>query len=483
MRRVLKSLGLYKRSSENWGVDFPSSACMRIANKFMGFTNSELKDFRKRGGFQLLPESLQGEGNSWQEFLMQTLLRCKEFAKHVCIYFIAGYLVLCLFGMVLCRRFSLRGLFDSVIRLAVIGAVVLAMYVFAVDNVDKSQWAFDLKNGLRYTSPFSFKELDEYTGPLAYPHRKDVLIATRFKSRYLFAYNDYIGSHPGNQVWNELLEDKISVFASYSELLPVFRQAVAEYIVSGVHENSGRFLYQHPKSHWVEISDEDAMKVTREELTIKSNGILRNVIEELDFLISDAKYGPLRTATMTDNDIFPYLLDLKDLLLTKSHLPLEVEAPKGEAQFSAVSSKLPSPPKALSSEIRSCRFVSLPVGKNPHEPEPNAWLRSGDVVSVREGKHHHCKAKLKAVTSSGESIVQQYLKEGRDLVSFKNLMRYVPPKVGEQVDVMMNGSFRPGVIIKEVSCGMYDVSLNDGGILENTSDDVFRRYANVTQIT
>ena len=221
------------------------------------------------------------------------------------------------------------------------------MYVFAVEYVDNSQWAFDLNNGLRYTSPFSFKELYEYTGPLTYPHRRDVLIATRFKSRYLFAYNDYIGSHPGNQVWNELIEDKIFVFASYSELLPVFRQAIAEYIVSGVHEKSGRFLYQHPKSHWVEMSDEDAMEVTQDELTVKSNGLLRNVIEELDFLISDAKYGPLRTATMTDNDIFPYLLDLKDLLLKRSRQSLEEETLESAVQFIVVSSKLPSLPKAL----------------------------------------------------------------------------------------------------------------------------------------
>ena len=118
----------------------------------------------------------------------------------------------------------------------------------------------------------------------------------------------------------------------------------------------------------------------------------------------------------------------------------------------------------------------------PSEPEPNAWLRSGDVVSVKLGKRHYCKAKLKAVTSSGESIIQQYLKEGRDQVSFRDLKRYIPPKVGEPVDVMMNGSYHPGVIINEVGQGMYDVSLNDGGILENTSDDRFRRYANATRI-
>jgi hypothetical protein len=46
--------------------------------------------------------------------------------------------------------------------------------------------------------------------------------------------------------------------------------------------------------HWVEMSLEDAIKCSKLELAIKSNPVFfENVVKQIDYLISEAKYGPL----------------------------------------------------------------------------------------------------------------------------------------------------------------------------------------------
>jgi hypothetical protein len=270
---------------------------MRLPNGDNGFRDDELEDWVKLGGFKFLPAFLEGnaENGSWHEYLLTTLAHCEAFMKKVSVYLFTGYVLVYVIvsmmfggptGGMKARRFGW-----ALFRLAVICSAVFALYQAALKHVGLTQWAKDIRHNLRYSSPFGSEKV-LYKGPTTMPHRNDVLIETRYMSEYLAMYNDYVGNHPGNCQWDQLVSEKASTYASYSELPSVFHQAVAEYIVSAVRNSRGRFLAQNPHSDWVEISADDAVTYTSVELAIRSNSIKKKVVRQLDFLISEAPFEP-----------------------------------------------------------------------------------------------------------------------------------------------------------------------------------------------
>ena len=487
----LRALGLYKSPSASYGVDYVSSASQRIANEYFGFTEEDLEIFSRLGGFKFLPHWLQGtiidDETTWHDFLLNTLLLCKHFAKAVSMYSAGVYLILCsVAGLVFGGGFkgAIRRFGSAVLRLSVLGTIVFFVYKAAIKHVDGSQWANDLRNGLRYTSPFGIG-FSDYDGPLTKPYRNDVLIETRYKSEYLAMYNDFIGNFPGNRLWNELVDEKAVLYTAYSTGLPsVFSEALSEFIVSGVNDSAGRFLYQTWHSHWVELSTEDAIKHTKLELAIKSNSILGHVVKQIDFLISEAKYGRLRKTAMMEKDIFPWLLDLRELLIGISTARLNENTSTvriGELsttpckQF-VVSSSLSKPQTMVRLSPR--RPVVLHRDMLREEPEPDAWLREGDVVAVKikEGENRGIfKATLTHVLSSDICFVQLHVDDTLHQVECKtDVSGYISPTIGDRVDVQIDERYYPGTIVEEKSDDLFDVNVS-GRLFEHVGGDFCRR--------
>ena len=493
---LLRALGLYKSPSVEWGVDYVNSVSVRMANEYFGFTDDDLKTFVRLGGFKFLPLWLQSEYNKetkWHSFLLQTLICCKHFMQSVSLYSAGVYIFLVsIVGMVFSGlKGCVRRLGCAVFRLAVLFFTVFAMYKAAIKHVDESQWASDLRNGLRYTSPFVGNDVSEYRGLMTMPYRADVLIETRFKSKYLAMLNDFIGNHPGNRLWNALIDEKASIHAKYSGLPSAFSEAVAEYIVSAVYEKAGRILYQSHRSHWLELSREDAVKHAKRELVVKSNSIRQSVIKELEFLISEAKYGPLRNALMMQLDVLPYLLDLKESLTTGvlTQEKKVATAVRPMKKSIAIPQRRPFIQKLVlamprTAVIRRLRCpVVLHVGQLPGEPQPNAWLRTFDVVNAqfRQGEKLSLqKATLMHVRSGGICIVIHHVDDKTGFFYCKDLTRYTPPKVGERVEVKVDDNqFLRGIIVNDRGNDLYDVDVSER-VYENVSDDVFRRPLNTT---
>lgn len=492
----LRALGLYCKSAD-YGVDYVTSATQRMPNEWFGFTKEDLHNFIHLGGFKFLPSWLQydvDEETTWHQFLHETFLLCKNFVKSLCLYSTAVYMLLCSVAGIYfaggikggTRRFG-----SAVIRLAIMVNVVLVLYKVAIQQVDNSSWASDLRNSLLYTSPFG-NEVSEYDGPLTMPHRNDILIDTRYKSPYLGMYNDFIGNVPGNRLWNDLVEETTTLFKSYSHLPAVFTEAISEFIVGAVQDNAGRFLYQNFQSHWAELSFDDSVEITTRELVIRSNSILNKMIKEVDFLISEAKYGALRKAAMVKNDIFEYLLDLKDRFVesvSRKKKEATLCTIRPDAAFTSQSSRFVPPPtlpsvrRSAKKESSSRQVVLLPVGQVPGEPEPNAWLREGDIVNAKRkegGQWGMFKATLKHVLSSGICFVEFHIDETMDQVLCKlEMTRFKPPKVEDRVDIKMaDGQFLLGMIVRNKGDGIYNVRVSDGRLFENMSDGSFRRPLN-----
>jgi len=488
---TLRALGLYKDPSADWGIDYVSGSSMRMANEDNGFRRHELVDFVHRdGGFKYLPSWLHGyvgddEETSWHEFLLDTLVRLERFMTRVSVGVAGGYVLLyLLISLVSIRSEGKQGMRRvgwALFRLGVMVGTVIALYKAGTTHVDNTQWASDLRQGLRYTSPFGNEET-QYGGPTVFPHRNDVLIETRYKSDFLAMYNDFVSNHPGNRVWNRLVDEKVSIFESYSGLPPCFRLAVAEYIVGALHNQAARFLYQNNKSNFVEISTGQAVAQTVSELMAKSNFIRKKVLTQLDYLISEAKYGHLRESVMSKHYTAPLLFKLQSRLLGIS------SQPKRTTSVTISQHTKPKNPRhlfhhlptatlsALEPKYKSTRRrVTLSVGKI-HE-SPFAYLRAGEIVEAKltiDNAMHWYKAVIEDVYSNGELLIV-YLGSGqRDVTHRLRIYPYFAPEVGEAVEVKVGMHYKNGTIHLEKGNGLYDVEV-DGNILEDMSDESFRR--------
>ena len=482
---TLRSLGLYKSPTADWGVDYISSVCIRMSNEDNGFRPDELETWVRLGGFKFLPDFLEGhsENNDWHEYLLDTLLRCETFMKKVSACAFGGYVLMFLIVSLVFEGppGGVKGRWGwALFRAAVIYGTVLVLYKAALRHVSSTQWARDIDHQLRYTSPFTTSEAVLYKGPTTFPHRNDVLIETRYKSEYLAMYNDYVENHPGNRLWNELVNEKAPTYASYSGLPSVFREAVAEYIVGAVRYASGRFLAQK-FSNWIEMSSEAAIAHTSFVLAVRSNSILKQVVQQLDFLISEAKFGHLRRSSMSELDILPYLKKLGRQLVYGKPRPKQpvmaarVEKRKGTQKKlnhdMLTRTFLLSKPEANRSSAR--RPVVIHVGQLPGEPEENAWLRAGDIVSTfYEGDGYRYKSKLKQVWSTNECTIEYLGYNDTVKVALDYVTRYVPRKEGDKVQVRLGKVFYHGVILWDKGGGFYDVDI-DGAVYEDLRDEDF----------
>lgn len=498
---TLRSLGLYKKPHAVWGEDYVSGVVQRIAKEDFGFFREHLDDFVSFGGFKFIPQWLQGDVSenedegSWREFLTETMERCEGFMKGVAFQVAICYIVIFFSVSMAFGGPGMKGRLGrfgwALFRLGVIYGVAMALYNGAIKYVDDSDWAYDIRNGLRYTSPFGYNEEAVYDGPATMPNGDDVLVETRYKSEYLALYNDYIGQHQaGNRLWNELIDEKVEIYALYNGLPPVFRRAVAEYIVGAVYEDEGRFLYQSPDARWIVMSDKDSATQTEYELAVKSNYIKKNVIKELEYLISEVKYDHKRESAMSFY-MLPYLLSLKTALATGApdNNKKITQARKGHVKKSSSSlrrlgdsqSALPAF-QSISEPSARRQPVKLHVGQLPSEPEDGAWLKVGDFVELMfrdESAAYWYKAELLDVLSTNVCLLHFTAEDYDEIVACTSLSTYTPPKVGDKVELYAEDEdgemdFHPCRIVKDNGNGSYNVNLS-GQVYEDINDGEFRR--------
>lgn len=484
---TLRSLGLYKQKEADWGIDYISGGSMRMANGDNGFREDQLEEQIEAGGFPLLPGFLNGEVDlkreGWREYYLKTCIKIEEFMLKVNLVAVPAYIFLQVLILVV-RLFlpsdpkngPFRRFGWAIARLVLVHTVVYGLFRAALNHVDNTQWAKDIKEERRYTNPFAVTDND-YSGPTTYPHREDILIETRYKNPALAMYNDFINGHPGNRQWNPLLESMAPLYESYSGLPTVFRDHLAEYMVSSMESQQRRFLYQGKESHWHLLSRENALNYNERQLQISSNPVLRHVYTGLEYLLQECKHGHLRNTVLTRYDVIPHLRDFQDKLLQQFQNVTFVSLAR-EPTLSEMDDPVPKPitimhrtlivkkPELNSRFVR--RPVNLAMGTNPGEPSVGAWIKEGSIVEARfkgdNGQYKWYYGTVDHIASLGFHLVTFY-DEQQDYVKADGVRAYIPFKVGEKVEYNLDNEFyvRSEVIRVHPDGNTLDIVMNKTG--------------------
>lgn len=332
---ILRSIGLYKPSTRNWGYDLVTSVFQRFCNDQMEWEDLDDRFLPKLDQLKF-PEWLRGKSNmgrgqrwGWQLFYTETLAKTYEFVRNVAVAVHGGYAVIVLgiaIGASICNKKGEAVLFTASKRLLVTHGIMLLCTLKLLRDVRNSKWGINALNGRLLRRPFAPKmdlfHSDEgravSRGPTTYPTKDDVLLGSRFDAPFLGSYDDWLRYHTGNDVFLEATSELAPFYRTYRGLDPVFGHSIEESVLQVVKERDGRFLQQDFRSSdWRLLSDEEVNLVIREELMVQSSEALSQVRKTLRYFVADWRFGLLRQTPMSR---------LSQLMLTQLERKL-VESP------------------------------------------------------------------------------------------------------------------------------------------------------------
>jgi ectoine hydroxylase-related dioxygenase (phytanoyl-CoA dioxygenase family) len=439
---TLRSLGLYKKQSASWGIDYVTSASMRTANNDNGFKPDDLETFLDRGGFWFLPNWLENfdidwdNDESWPEYFKGTQRLCESFFEKVVKYSIAGYFAWFLVLSVFRRKPAT--LKNAVLRCVVVTTLVGSLFHLAKKKCDSSGWASDIRTGRRYgrTSDIERPYFNNRFTLATYPTKTDVLIEIRYGSKQLALYNDFLPvGHPGNRYFRDLIQRVVSVYKGYTI---EFQDAAAHNIAENVATNHGRFLHQGPDGYWFWLDSKDTIDYIRQELATASDELTAALAQAARFMESDYKYGIYRRSALSIRHAVPYLRDLKTRLISVN-MAQRADPPSSasrhvyskythslsladdirERQFGSTGAVVTSWPPAAANRRFTRKLLPLPhapakfarhertVQATPAVEPPylGAWLAVGDRVECFEFDFWYY-GKLVSVTAFGDYTME-----------------------------------------------------------------------------
>lgn len=446
---TLRALGLYKTPGASWGIDYISGSIVRMANSDVGFRQQDLKKWIGWGGFKFLPSWLQGTvdfetDDSWYQFLTRTYSLCMEHVQKISvgalIVYISFFAVLSLYPGSPHGRSAI--IFGVLLRVTLICSIAFFAFNWAKIYVDNSNWAADIRGQRRFASTtpydrhaFLLERFDVNSSPSTLPTRYDVLVETRYGSEHLAMYNDFIGGHPGNRLFNDLLQ-KYS--RTYNQYPAKFQNALAEYIVGIVEMEHGRFLMQNPDGHWLWMTIHDSKLYTKKELTKAAYPLLKVLLWQLRFMKSNGKYGIFRDSAMERFHSSHYLKTLENKLMNNL---INMEAASGATIVATSSvSHLPENPSTfklqpiMKSQARHIRrTATLDFDSVDGQPYDDAWLAAGDEVEAWANEHWYYGVIQNVSAHSTYNI--RYPDGGDDYVYADAVRRYQPYEVDEKLYV------------------------------------------------
>jgi hypothetical protein len=414
--RTLRSLGLYNnRADKDWGWDITSVALMRMANGDTGYTRDTLESFVEKGGFAYLPTWLQGdiggtyEGDDddgdfgidggWHDFLVATVQKVKEalvLTHQVFSGVVIVGLLLVSIGTGITRKSPGSGVsvfLRNIVRLVLIHGIVLAAAWYYSKRISQTPWARHVQNNKLF-QPIANPELHKLpvppgTAPYTLPTRYDVLVAPNYQSRYLASYANALDyGQPGNKLWKELVGNYSSGFEGLSTPL---QEHLCDYLVvdTMLCARKGRMLRQVEAGRWSEFWGQDALDYCRRDILRHAHPLTKTLMQELDYLKSETKFGAWRHTAMQKSTVPSYLAMWTDRILGIQSPTNTKAGPR--AALSVVSQGIRKPVASTATIAK----VEKKKSKIPPSPMPltapynSAWLTTGDVVEGRyEGTHN-----------------------------------------------------------------------------------------------
>jgi hypothetical protein len=456
---TLRALGLYKRDKNApWGIDYISGGSMRLANEDNGFRPMDLEKWIQWGGFKFLPKSLEAqvdfnndESNEllWYQYYSRTHTLCIEFMEKLCVASVIGYLSL--FGVIipLLRRrdrnlsSTRKDVPNSIWALMRIVLMIMIAH-FSLKklkkHVDETDWAADIKAQRRYASTvkydqiaFADHEIDHVNSYSTFPTKYDVLVETRYASDQFEMYNDFINNHPGNRLFQELLQQHSFTFQQYPFF---FQDASATYILEAIGNEHGRFLIQNPNGLWLWMTHDDSVEYIKQQLATNTNTGLTHTMRAIRSLWSSTKYGIQRDTVMSQKHSRKFLKSIEKRLHKSITKPIPKNLVEGQQNQENVELAMStfSLPQYSSTARREPREVSVPSDLDSVEPTPGAWLSAGDGVEAWDGNGYWYYGTLQNVTAHGWYIVKFW--EGTDeSIDIYDIRPAQPYELGERLEV------------------------------------------------
>ena len=153
---ILRSLGIWKPKSRNWGYDLVTSGMMRMANGQMGVTYEDLPLFVKGVTKFGIPTILQGPvletDGPWETYLTETLSKCISVLEVVNIFVMATYgLAILLLSLTTRKSKHFSRAFLGVSLTHILPAFCLHRIQ---TQIASSPWDQDVKRGRVLKEPF-----------------------------------------------------------------------------------------------------------------------------------------------------------------------------------------------------------------------------------------------------------------------------------------------------------------------------------------
>jgi hypothetical protein len=360
--RMLRSLGIYNnRGNTRWGWDYVTVCTGSLAND--DYTCPSVQELKHK-----IKKAKSASMKLYQLCMMVHIL----------------YLLL--FACVPRRRlYGLsRYLLRNVVRVGTIHMLVLCAVWFLRQSIIDSTWGRNIQAKRSFRLPEqSFALTSSLRATL--PDRHDILIFEGMHSDSTIAHTRAIEStHPGNREWNLLV--KLSA-PEYDNLSPTLQEHIRRHMLDTVQQESRRILIQNEQLNWTQVSTELGHVVIHKSLLQMSNRHIHYVIQSLDNIISETRYGYWRNTALYRTQMSAFLnqLHVKIIGVLRQRVSTEKSTVAVARQKSPnlmfLSYGILPIKHALKKELASlkCGAVSC------HPKQAIPWLNVGDIVEATFG--------------------------------------------------------------------------------------------------
>lgn len=312
---MLRSLGVWKQANAQWGWDLISVMCLRISNEENGYTFGELVRFVQSDWMEHVPSWLQGEvmeEYGWRGYISA----CVENVRGWCVWIYTVALMVTL-GLALLSVICQTSSMSSLVRMGVVCGIAHWCIWYAgfslLQSVKITPWANNIRSNRLFARPFPIYE-EEYLfrNPTTLPETVDVLVGTRFDSKVLGMYNQFLDYHPGNVQWRKLIDGSVGTY----DVIPPLRLEIVHHMWELVDETGGRFLLQDEDwGGWRIMDKDDACWHIERTILYLGNGLIQVLDQELRGLVAEARFGMrVRESGRIKEETFRLLWEWRDKL-------------------------------------------------------------------------------------------------------------------------------------------------------------------------
>jgi hypothetical protein len=263
---------------------------------------------------------------------------------------------------------------------------------------------------------------------IADPTRQDVLVGSRFASRHLGAFNRFLDYHSGNRHWLNHIRDIIprahapacdseihckGYTSSSARLQGPYLNRLVDQIVNKV---PGNFLLQSPEQGvFVQLSQEDAKRITRRRIMTESSPLLNLMEESVSYMISTLRFeSTIRGSVLTSISI-GVLEQLRESVFGESMKEADINRKPFLRKNVAVHKKLTGFQNSGRSKFHGRFYLSPTVPKFPYRTTLLSWNQGGfdDPIYLDPSIMHHSNSRNGKRKVDGKRIVHYLSKSKR----------------------------------------------------------------------